>query len=238
MGSSLRDPGARAVTFEVTPLFQAALSLLLEAYDYAQKLQRSIWDFAVEIHFLRAAGLTNSDLRWLVCRDFVEHAAEMTRTAQDSRVFHRTGSLTFTNRTCFILTDTGAVLTRQARDTAARSDELLHPAIAPVHSTHAPQWDKERQELRVEGLVVKQFKVPAPNQELILATFQEEGWPPRVDDPLPPHPDQDSKRRLHDTITTLNRHQKHRLIRFSGDGRGQGVRWELLFPQLDRDESS
>jgi hypothetical protein len=36
--------------------------------------------------------------------------------------------------------------------------------------------------------VVKEFKLPAPNQETILTAFQEEGWPPRIDDPLPPVP--------------------------------------------------
>jgi hypothetical protein len=130
------------------------------------------------------------------------------------------------------------MLARQGHDTAAPSDELPRPPTAPTCSPQIPQWDKERQELRLGDLVVKQFKVPAPNQELILAAFQEEGWPPRMDDPLPPHPEQDSKRRLHDTITTLNRHQKHRLIRFSGDGSGEGVRWELLVGHLDREETS
>lgn len=78
------------------------------------------------------------------------------------------------------------------------------------------------------GVVVKQFKVPAPNQELILAAFQEEGWPVHIDDPLPPRAEQDTKRRLHETITSLNRHQRVRLVRFMGDGTGQGVRWELI----------
>ncbi len=75
---------------------------------------------------------------------------------------------------------------------------------------------------------MKQFKVPAANQERILAAFEEEGWPIRIDDPLPPNSEQDSKRRLHDTINSLNRNQKQNLIRFVGDGSGQGVRWELV----------
>lgn len=51
---------------------------------------------------------------------------------------------------------------------------------------------------------------------------------PRIDDPLPPVFDIEPKRRLHDTIKSLNRHQKNRLIRFKGDGTGQGIRWELV----------
>lgn len=215
--------------------FQAGLEILLEAYDYACELQRTTWDFAVEIQYLRAANLSNSDLRWLVCKGYVEHSAEMSRTGQDERAFHPTGTLTFGKRTCFVLTEKGALFARQENDTARRCNEAPHSPDASKTSQQIPEWDKERQELRVGGLVVKQFKVPAPNQEVILAAFQEEDWPPRIDDPLPPHPDQDAKRRLHDTITTLNRHQKHRLIRFSGDGSGEGIRWEYLLPPNDKD---
>jgi len=32
-----------------------------------------------------------------------------------------------------------------------------------------------------------------------LGAFEDDGWPPRIDDPLPPQKDQDSKRRLADT---------------------------------------
>jgi hypothetical protein len=52
----------------------------------------------------------------------------------------------------------------------------------------------------------------------------------RIDDPLPPQADQDPKRRLHDTINALNRKQRQRVIRFSGDGTGQGVRWAAVLP--------
>jgi hypothetical protein len=90
-----------------------------------------------------------------------------------------------------------------------------------------PTWDRDRQELRLGEDVVKCFKTPAPNQELILAAFEEEGWPVHIYDPLPPHPDQDPRRRLHDTINSLNRNQKKSLVRFMGDGSGQGVRWDL-----------
>jgi hypothetical protein len=64
--------------------------------------------------------------------------------------------------------------------------------------------------------------------EAILAAFQEEKWTARIDDPLPPVPEQDSKRRLSDTITCLNRNQKHQLIRFHGDGTGEGIIWEFI----------
>jgi hypothetical protein len=74
-------------------------------------------------------------------------------------------------------------------------------------------------------VVVKRFKQPAGNQELVLEAFEEEGWPPRIDDPLPPAPNQDGKRRLQSTIWNLNRGREARLIRFAGGGDGQSVCW-------------
>ena len=96
-----------------------------------------------------------------------------------------------------------------------------------------PTWDPDRQQLRVGRTVVKEFKVPAANQQAVLAAFQEEKWAPRIDDPLPPSPNQDPKRRLHSTINCLNRNQKRPLIRFLGDGSGEGVRWEFVHPHED-----
>jgi hypothetical protein len=63
---------------------------------------------------------------------------------------------------------------------------------------------------------------------MVLNAFEEEGWPARIDDPLPPHSDQDPKRRLNDTIKCLNRKQVRELLRFHGDGSGEGILWEVL----------
>ena len=92
----------------------------------------------------------------------------------------------------------------------------------------APCWDGERRELSVGRTVIKRFSVPAENQELILSAFQEEAWPAHLDDPLPPAPGLDCKRRLHSAIQCLNRNQKAPLLRFHGDGCGRGLLWERL----------
>lgn len=105
------------------------------------------------------------------------------------------------------------------RGVGERTGDALCPA--------QPHWDPHRRELRVGGVVVKRFRWPAANQETILAVFQEEGWPDRVDDPLPVVPEQDPKRRLHDTIKCLNRNQLNDIVHFRGDGTGEGVSWEL-----------
>lgn len=88
-----------------------------------------------------------------------------------------------------------------------------------------PHYDAARRELWYAGHLIKRYKVPAKNQELILLAFEEEGWPAHVDDPLPPAEGLDPKLRLRDTITQLNRHHETVVFRFHGDGIGSGITW-------------
>jgi hypothetical protein len=191
-----------------------------------------LWDFAVEMEALHAEGLTVNMLRWLVCKGFVEHGRELTAYDDVGRTFQRNPGLRFAKGTCFVLTEVGLAFVRETLAEAPRRDgvavaELGQYSAEPNHAIK-PTWDCERQELRAGKLIVKRFKVPATSQQIVLAAFEEDDWPVRIDDPLPPHPDQDPKRRLHDTITSLNRNQQQRLIRFCGDGMGQGIRWEFV----------
>jgi len=208
------------------------LWLLLQAHDYAHDLGCDVWDFAVEISNLLASGLTHSDLRWLVRRDCVEHGHETTLAGQRGRSFQCGGDLTFSDRTCFVLTLAGTIFARKAlveHEPSSPGEPDSPPSERMPWSTSTrPQWDATRQQLRLNGTLMKEFRRPSPNQETVLAAFEEEGWPPRIDDPLPPEPHIDPKRRLQDTIKSLNRSQKKQIVRFMGDGSGQGVRWELI----------
>jgi hypothetical protein len=208
------------------------LVLLLEANGYAQQCHQDLWEFAVEIEFLRAAGLTNSDLRWLVSREFLRHAYEITTPEDARRRFRKEVSTRFLEQSCFILTPAGETFARRVFGLPAAASQpaelsLLPDTAVPTTSKPTPRWDSQRRELYLQGELVKQFKAPAANQEMILAAFEEEHWPPHIDDPLSPRADLDPKRRLHATINSLNRNQRRPLIRFLGDGRGEGVRWEL-----------
>jgi hypothetical protein len=215
---------------------KTALAALLEASDYAADTNCDRWDFAVPIRGLRKLGLSEADLRWLVRKGYVEHAREVTVPGDDGREFRPTGNLTFTRRTCFVLTETGMA---NARAESERPAVATPPGdgrgIARKKGETAPKpticWDAESRKLHVNGCLVKRFKWPALNQEIVLNAFQEEGWPERIDDPLPPQPGQDSKRRLSDTIKCLNRKQTNPLIHFHGDGTGEGVFWELVDPK-------
>lgn len=81
-----------------------------------------------------------------------------------------------------------------------------------------PQYDGDRRELRIGRKVVKRFRRPAPNQEVVLKAFQEEGWPTRIDDPTP-------NGRLRETLRALNEKQKEGHVRFEADGTGKGIVW-------------
>jgi hypothetical protein len=93
-----------------------------------------------------------------------------------------------------------------------------------------PWWDGEDRRLWLGGILLKEFRQPAPNQQILLDVFQEYGWARvHIDDPLPlteGELEEDAKRRLHDTIKNLNRGLPAGTIRFRGDGTGQGLRWE------------
>lgn len=87
-----------------------------------------------------------------------------------------------------------------------------------------PFWDAMRRQLLVESRVVKWLRQPARMQELVLAAFQEDGWPPRIDDPLPVSKDVDRNARLRDVVRRLNVQSPKQIV-FYRDGTGQGICW-------------
>lgn len=228
---SCADGGLRKLSLR--PHLRTSLTLLLEAHEYALDLQLDAWELAVELDVLRGASLTNSDLRWLCAVGLLEHAVEVTGPMDSSRQFRRTNLVNVHEPTCVVLTPNGVMAAREFCD---GSSSVLdnRPANGHCRVVNAddvvlqPKWDDQRRQLRVAADVVKEFKLPSPNQETVLMAFEEEGWPPRIDDPLPPLAQLDPRRRLHDTIKALNRKQKRALVRFMGDGSGEGIRWEFV----------
>lgn len=88
-----------------------------------------------------------------------------------------------------------------------------------------PHWDAELRELHLGNESLKRYRQPAGNQTLILAAFEESGWPEKIDDPLPGGHDAPSQR-LRDAIKGLNKAQDR--IRFEADGTGTGITWTQL----------
>jgi hypothetical protein len=117
-------------------------------------------------------------------------------------------------------------------DGPATVDAQSGPSILRLANTDSspelPHWDRQARVLRLGDQVVKRFRQSPSNQEAVLSAFEEEGWPPRIDDPLPSRQGQDSVRRLNLTIWRLNKHQRNHLLRFFSDDTGAGICWEPL----------
>ena len=236
---------------------RAGIALLWRAFRCVRNAGADLWDFALEIDRLYAAGLTISELRWLVAKGFVEHGRESSVYGHPHRSFRPGAGFFFEDRTCVVLTPSGAAFAGHflkepigsppsaqpieaaslgSGATAAHENE---PAAAndPSESIDAafqPRWNRARRVLSLDGTVVKRFRVPAPNQELILSVFEEERWPERIDDPLPASGGVDPRTRLHDAVNRLNGRQTNHLIRFHGTGTGTSVSWELRSHRINR----
>lgn len=100
---------------------------------------------------------------------------------------------------------------------------------APVEPTvnDKPVWNRDTGKLIVAGELAKRVKNLgiAKNVIKILDVFQESGWPPKIDDPLPGTREPDRRARLGDAINSLNDGIVG--IRFSRDGTAEGITWEL-----------
>lgn len=86
-----------------------------------------------------------------------------------------------------------------------------------------PRWDALRHELSWRGQLIKHFKAEAPNQEAILAAFEESRWAEVIDIALEPGR-ATPKARLHDTIRNLNRSVRP-WLHFWQEGSGTRVGW-------------
>ena len=161
-----------------------AIYRLWKAGRYAAETGRDIWEFAVSIAELRRDGISDSDLRWLVCRGYLEHANEIAATCSE-RKYDRHASLRFCKRTAFIITDAGVAFARESLERFdghngapdAGADAVVdsnHPTMPKmIHDGHCesngkilPKWDRDRRELRCDGQIVKVFKLPSPLQEV------------------------------------------------------------------------
>ena len=184
-------------------------------------------EFSVSLKSLSQMGLRKEELKWLLIKNLV---SETDRLPEDLKPnANRTSHAQLSLDALFVITDFGIELVEENMTAAAlrQSSEGSREADPTVAQAEVkPSWDGERHELRCAGKVVKKFKWRAANQETILAAFEEQSWQARIDDPLPRQSDIDPKRRLADAIKSLNRHQKYSLVRFCGDGTGEGVLWE------------
>jgi hypothetical protein len=239
-GVAAASHGPASVRIAVRLEVIRAFHLLLSAFNYARDAQLDPWQLAVELKELRLRGVALSDLRWLIAKGFAEHRRETTVPGDAQRSFRPLAKTDFPSSSAVALTDCGAKTLAEILpcDRLGPAKKPLEPQptaiLTPPPETDSvasspvkPAWDQQRRELRFGDQIVKRFRVPAGNQEIILQAFEEDGWPHCIDDPLPPTKACDVKGRLLATIKSLNRNQVAPLIVFHGNGRGFQVYWEL-----------
>ena len=173
--------------------------------------------------------MSESDLRWLVVNGYVDHADDLTAFRDPSRRFRPCANVAFSGQTCFVLNEKGALLAGFGSKTAdgPPCESAAAPDVLPF-CADLPRWECESRVLYLGEWIVKRYKRPSPNQDFVLSAFQEEGWPSKIYDPLPPKEEVVVKNRLHATIKWLNLNQENRLLRFRGDGTGEAVCWERV----------
>jgi hypothetical protein len=96
------------------------------------------------------------------------------------------------------------------------------PTLAGSAAPIKPRWDRNTRTLWFGNRAVKQYRQPAQGQETILSTFEEDGWPSRIDDPLDPGKLRDVLRNLRESLPGDSP------LKFESDGKGQGVLWEPI----------
>jgi hypothetical protein len=219
--------------FPQSRLFEDVLTVLLEAYDFADELRRSTWDFAVDLGALRSLGVVDNLIRYLCCRGYLDHAAEKIPGGKRGRSFRRTGALSLTAKTCVVLTREGAAFARDfLSNHRVRNQHCPRPDPHPNgFAEPVPKYDEAGQRLLVGALIVRQYRLPTSNQQLILQAFQESGWERELRDPLSPHPRVYVKERLRTTVANINRSLVHPAIHFSCNGTGHGVRWKIVLDE-------
>ncbi|MBI2808657.1 MAG: hypothetical protein HYX68_27020 [Planctomycetes bacterium] len=147
---------------------------------------------------------------------FVEQLTAARRTGPSTP---RVLSPTAAKRQNSVEAEIEAVRASIGRQATASKDEG-----APEPSAPKPRWDADRAELWFGNRLCKRFRQKAKNQRIILATFQDDDWPSRIDDPLSPDPDPetDNRQRLADAVRRLN---KNPCILFELDGTSEGILW-------------
>jgi hypothetical protein len=223
----------------IPPHLIRPLKDVLQAHQAAQEAGVSVWEFAVELAGMRSAGLTTTELRQLVRRGVLRHRRETTVGTRGPRTFVTCHATSFGDRPAFVLTDAAAAALQAATEGPEPPSPPAANATAPTRSgpkeSPRPRWDPEARQLWLGDALLLTFKRPAPRQERVLAAFQKRRWKRWIPDPFYRVRDKFARRHLKWIIRGLNRSLgKNARIRFRGDGKGDGICWEIVWEIVER----
>ena len=215
MSSAATQPATPQPPHWLPSLPLAALTELLHASLYSQKLGEDPWEFALFLDELQKAGLSATNLRYLVHEGYVEHRVWHAEPGEYDGNHRPTHQLHFGPESRFLLTANGVALAQRLG--AARESEPDGPA---------PTWDRDGGQLLLGGALVKRFRCAAESQYAVLDAFQKHGWPAEVANPLPDLGYRSAEERIKDAVRKLNAGQSGPRIRFHLLQHGRRVRWE------------
>src|SRR6185369_1943148 len=148
----------------------AAIRVLRKAHEASLRERGDPWQFAVSLTELNACGLDGTDIRTLLAQGCLYHGMEIEkgRTCRIRRVTH----LRISQRSCFVISPT--------RIAEFADGGLVHLKNNCADATSSvgplkPYWNAASRQLTLGGRIVKEFRRPAPNQELLLAVFEDDG---------------------------------------------------------------
>ncbi len=202
-----------------------AVKILHDSMTLGARTACDAWDFSTTLSTFRKAGVSEGVLRWLMCREYVEHAVECTGLSDPKRVFRESTSLGIFPRSCFVLTKDGVDFLTELKRTRSNgdgSDSGVRGAEAVPHER--PYWEESTHTLFWHECPVKRYRSEAPNQEAVLRQFQIQDWVACIPVSLALEHGINPKERLRETIKSINRNVRSSL-RFCQEGCGSRVRW-------------
>jgi hypothetical protein len=203
---------AMNLKLEQDPCAKAVLALLLGFRNCATLRAGSPQEAAVGWPLVQqAAGADAACLRSLLAAGLIEP------------VGGAEGAVAPGPQSRFVLTEAGCRLAWQAAAAPVGPRLATQTCRRPLAPGEKPRWDRVGRELWFAGEVVLRFRRGASNQERLLEAFEEQGWPPHIDDPLPHTKGKGRRKRLCDTLRHLSAAQ--RAIRFRVNADGRAVLW-------------
>jgi hypothetical protein len=103
-----------------------------------------------------------------------------------------------------------------------REKRLIIESLQKLFADTKPVWDNQAGTLSYGGIAVRHFRRPSSDHWRILDAFEQQGWPPRIDDPLPETADGDRPQRLAEAVQFLNGNEE---LSFQVDETGGGAFW-------------
>jgi hypothetical protein len=217
---------------ESWPVVVMTLRLLQESRRFADGTANEPRTFALRLNQFLAEGSNGNILRLLMGMGLVEHLIETTRPLAKRRRFRAADSMSFEERSCFVLADKGlakaeAILAAGAESHGANR-EAMSNGMGSAEPPLTPRWEPGPGRLWAGRLLLHHFPRQAINLRLLLAAWQEDNWEEWLDNPLPEGAPGNAAKHLLDAMHGLNCCQSPKLLRFHFETRdgSEGAWWE------------